>query len=405
LKIDVLQKVEGEVYLKYYFKDRYIEHVDINFIHYRGIEEILKGRDIFDALAINPRVCGICGHSHLIATAKAIEDIVKFKVTKKATLIREITLSCELIQNHIKWLYLVIIPLLNEIGFKKINFFEPLKEIEKINKIIAIFGGQYPHTSYAIAGGVVCDPTYIDIIRAKSLLDEVKSFYYSNILEDIINFKEFIQTKGLLKDIFFFLKRKKLQNIGRAHDRFLYFQESKKIIGVREFRADSKYIKESSNIDSYAKNALYKDRFYEVGPIARMIDKKFIKDLHRRYKDSLFTRIAARVYEIDSLLKKIKNNLEELNLEEDSYREFNRKISGFGEGIIEAPRGSLIHRIWAKDGKIEKYQIITPTQFNLANGTIDNPSSVQKAIKGLKSKKLAELVFRSFDICSVCTTH
>ncbi len=405
MKIDILQKVEGEVHLHYHFRNSFIEHVEIEFVHYRGIEEILKGKDLLDALVINPRVCGICGHSHLIATAKAIENIVNFKITKKASLIREITLSSELIQNHIKWLYLVIIPILNEVGFERVNFFKALEAINSINKIIAVFGGQYPHTSYAIAGGVVCDPTYMDMIKAKHFLEDVKDFYYSCVLEEIDGFEDFLKSRGILKEIFLFLKKRKLQNIGKGHDRFLYLEKSKKMIGVREFKADTKYIKEVESMIGYAKNALYKERFYEVGPISRMIKKKFIKDLHRRYKDSLFTRIASRVYEIGFLLNKIEYCLNSIDLEEKSYKKFDTHISGFGEGIVEAPRGSLIHRIWVKEGKIEKYSIITPTQFNLANGTIKNPSSVQKAIKGLKDKRLAELVFRSFDICSVCTTH
>ncbi len=405
MKIDILQKVEGEVYLRYRFKHKVIEHADIEFVHYRGIEEILKGRALFDALAINPRVCGICGHSHLIATARAIEDIVDFEISKKAFLIREITLSCELIQNHIKWFYLVILPLLRRMGFKKYDFFQALSCANTINKIIAVFGGQYPHTSYAVAGGVVCDPTAMDIVRAEHFLNEARRFYHSFVLPPIENFRDFVDKRGVLREVFLFLKRKRLQNIGRGHDRFLYLEKSKKFIGVREVRADSKYIREIPNDRGYAKNVKYKDKFYEVGPIARTMDKKFIKDLHRRYKDSVFTRIAARVYEIGLLFEKIEKNLKNIDLQEESYRKFERKISGEGEGIVEAPRGSLIHRIKAKDGKIKEYEIITPTQFNLSNGSIEDPSSVQKAIKGLRDKNLADLVFRSFDICSVCTTH
>ncbi len=405
MKLDILQKVEGEVRLHYRFKDSFIEHVEIEFVHYRGIEEILKGRDLFDALVINPRICGICGHSHLIATAKAIEDIVDFRITNKAYLIREITLSSELIQNHIKWLYLVILPLLEKLGFKKIDFLKALSKASVANKIIAIFGGQYPHTSYALAGGVVCDPTNLDILKALNFLNEVREFYNSFVLDRIEGFDDFLKKRGVLKDIFLFLKRKKLLNIAKAHDRFLYLEKGKKIIGVKELKADTKYLKEIKSSLGYAKSVTYKDKFYEVGSIARMMDKKFIKDLHRRYKDSLFTRIAARVYEIGVLLDRMEDNLKKLDLSEKSYLKFDRKISGFGEGVIEAPRGSLIHRVWANQGKIERYQIITPTQFNLSNGTKENPSPAQKAIVGLSSESLAELVFRSFDICSVCTTH
>ena len=67
--------------------------------------------------------------------------------------------------------------------------------------------------------------------------------------------------------------------------------------------------------------------------------------------------------------------------------------------------GSLVHEIYTKNNMIEKYEIITPTQWNLSNGTRKKPSIIQKAVIGLKDTKIAELIFRSFDICSVCTTH
>ena len=405
MKIDILQKVEGEVYLHYHFKDGAIEHTDIEFVHYRGIEELLRGRPLFDAVAITPRVCGICGHSHLIATARAIESIVGFEITPKARQIRSITLACELIQNHLKWLYLVIVPLLQELGFGDEAPFEALRASATINKIIAIFGGQYPHTSYALPGGVVCDPTGLELIQARAFLDEVRAFCDRELLPEVKSFDDFKQAEGILKRIYIFLGEKGLLRIGRGHDRFLHLEARRKYLATKPQRAYSRYVQEFENPGSLAKNAVYKGRFYEVGPLARSMEKKFIKDLHRRYKDSAFVRIAARVYEITDLLGRIDRQLGELLLDEPSYRTFSKIIGGDGEGVIEAPRGSLIHRVWAKDGVIERYEIVTPTQFNLANGTRQNPSPAQKAIQGLEDKKIAEFVFRTFDICSVCTTH
>ncbi len=80
-------------------------------------------------------------------------------------------------------------------------------------------------------------------------------------------------------------------------------------------------------------------------------------------------------------------------------------ITGKGTGIVEAPRGSLIHTITAENGIIRESQIITPTQWNLATSTANDPGVAQNAMIGLKDTALAEFVFRTFDICSVCTTH
>ena len=140
-----------------------------------------------------------------------------------------------------------------------------------------------------------------------------------------------------------------------------------------------------------------------------MINKTpLIKDSHRRYGDSIFSKIVARVCEISQLLHHSNRLIKELNLNEPSYIKPSieiDKLNSHGVGMVEASRGSLIHKVEIKNEKIKDYQIITPTQWNLSNGTRENLGVSQLAMIGLKDTKLAELVFKSFDVCSVCTTH
>jgi len=155
---------------------------------------------------------------------------------------------------------------------------------------------------------------------------------------------------------------------------------------------------------------MYKNKYYEVGSLSRaMLNKtKLIKDSHRKYKDSILTRILARVCEIPQLLHHSKKLLSELDLSQPSFIEpniFINKLNASGIGIVEAARGSLIHKVQLQNGIISKYDIITPTQWNLSNGDKSNPAVSQKAMLGLNDTNLAQLVFKSFDVCSVCTTH
>ena len=83
--IELIERIEGEAKLHFSFTDEKIDFIDIEFFSSRNIEKILEGKHALDALVINPRVCGICGHAHLIATAKALEDCYSgFKISKKA---------------------------------------------------------------------------------------------------------------------------------------------------------------------------------------------------------------------------------------------------------------------------------------------------------------------------------
>ena len=150
----------------------------------------------------------------------------------------------------------------------------------------------------------------------------------------------------------------------------------------------------------------YRGKFYESGPLARaMIMKRaLVREAHRRYKDSLYSRILARVCEIPLLLEYIDDLISKIDYSQKAwidYKEFPKECQGVG--IVEAARGSLIHQVHIKEGKIYKYTITTPTQWNLGNSTKDNPSTAQKALIGNRADAPLELIFKSFDVCSVCT--
>lgn len=111
----VLHRVEGEIQLKLIWENRRIKDAFIQNLNFRGFEFILENRPPLDALVITPRICGICGHSHLIATVKALEDIYRkngysIDISYKASLIRNVTHTVEIIQNHIRWFYLFVMP-------------------------------------------------------------------------------------------------------------------------------------------------------------------------------------------------------------------------------------------------------------------------------------------------------
>ena len=76
-----------------------------------------------------------------------------------------------------------------------------------------------------------------------------------------------------------------------------------------------------------------------------------------------------------------------------------------GVGVVEAARGSLIHKTTVKDGLITNYEIIVPTQWNLSNGNSEEQGVATLAMVGSRSIEEASFIFRTFDVCSVCTTQ
>ena len=174
---EILQKIEGEATLELEWEKGTISFAKIKFLNFRGIENILEGRPFLDALAIAPRVCGICSTSHTIAAVRALEDAYQkqgfyINIGKKAYTIRQIVLNMEKIQNHIKWFYFSIYPELElfenkmQFAFGNSDWKRAQKVITNVLKIAAIFCGQWPHASFCMVGGVTCDPLQSDVYNA-----------------------------------------------------------------------------------------------------------------------------------------------------------------------------------------------------------------------------------------------
>ncbi|MDD5406350.1 MAG: nickel-dependent hydrogenase large subunit [Sulfurovaceae bacterium] len=422
----LIEKIEGEAELEFDFQNGLVNDVNIIFPLYRGIEDILRDREARDALVIAPRVCGICNHAHLIAGVRAIEDGLKkaginINLTSKAISLREFTLSCEIIQSHIKWIYLVALPQLSIL-----NRIKPLDSYlakaswssNTVVKAMSIFSGQWPHNSYAIPGGVSCDPTYEEIIHAETLLDETIRFMEQEFLginiEAYMKNQELSESKGDIATIWNLINKQNIQSKGKSHNRFIAFGEHE-IFKAGEYsqnrtnEIDTSLVKEHEQPNSKAKSVTYNSLCYEVGPLARAMLAKNnrIMSLYNIHKDSNLIRIYARIDEMINLLLYAKKLLANLHPKELSctLSKFPKGFSTKGIGAVEAARGSLIHETVIRDGKIENYTIITPTQWNLSPGTSKESGIAIEAMKGSSSAEEASFVFRIFDICSACTTH
>jgi len=453
----ILNRVEGEVELKIIWEKGKIKDVFIIVPNFRGIEFILEGKPLLDTLVINPRICGICGHSHLIATSRTLENLYQnnnydIEVSPKAEYIRDITLATEIIQNHIRWLYLFVLPDFIKLleGKEKEEFTKKYHSIKglqwrkgidyslQIVKIIAIFGGQFPHTSYSLPGGVMCEPTTFDITEAEAITDSILEFIEKDILglpidkylsitsvEEYLNQVESSDLKTLIQLSFRF----NLHKLGRAYHRFLtacdidpsvsqgatkrkrkdFDIKKVKEVDVYSFLTNSGF-KFDKDRYSWAKAVRYDGLPYETSPLSRRVnnkDKLFL-NLLKKYRDSYLVRTWARVDEILKMLLLIKDRLKKIDLKQPSYikpKKSIKELEGYAYGLCEASRGSLIHEVVAEKGKVKKYNIITPSTpstWNLGPRCEKYLSPAEKSMKGLTSQTLAEIILRSFDVCSVC---
>ena len=448
--VEIIERIEGEAKLSCTWKDEKVSDARIDFLNFRGFEYILEGKAPLDALVYTPRICGICGQAHLKATVDALENIYEninepLQVTNKAKLLREIGLNIEIIDSHIKWFYMFILPDIIKLETADLGIYAPLKGSRWLEacktasetiKALAVIGGQWPHTSYMMPGGVVSDPTLLELSSMQNYIYGAIRFFEKSISGvafdkylafDSVNDLDFLGADlKYFKDLSF---KYSLEEYGKSYDRFITLGssslfESGKMRQRIAHRLDLSKIKESDehtflvqndNINkqktTWSKSVSYDNKFFETGPLSRamMSNRKFIKDIHKSYKDSSFTRIMARMDEVAFLLENTKELIKKVDISEESF--IKPKISlkdiesASGISIVEACRGSLFHEIHIKKGKISKYDVITPTVWNLGPENKTQKGIAQKAIIGAPSIEIARIILRSFDVCSVCTTH
>ena len=144
---------------------------------FRGFEVILKGKDPQAGLIVTPRICGICGASHLTCASWALDTIWETEVPRNAILARNLGQIVETIQSHPRHFYALYATDLTNKKYKNSPFYEEAckrftpftgtsYEIAIITsakpvELYALFGGQWPHSSYMVPGGVMLSLIHI----------------------------------------------------------------------------------------------------------------------------------------------------------------------------------------------------------------------------------------------------
>ncbi len=512
MRISPLGRVEGDLDLRVTLRDNVVTDAWTEASMFRGFEIILKGKDPQAGLIVTPRICGICGGSHLYKAVYALDTAWKTHVPQNATLVRNIAQACETLQSIPRWFYaLFAIDLTNKNYAKVPEYDECVRRFApfvgtsyekgvtlsgKPVEVYAIFGGQWPHSSFMIPGGVMCAPTLSDVTRAISILDywkrewlestwlgcSIERWLENKTWADVLAWADENEAQhnsdcGLF--IRFSLKAG-LDKFGRGYGSYLatgtYFQpdlyENPTVDGrnaalinrsgvydgsqfydfdhmnVREDTAHSFYRGETSlhpwegrtePIDpleghkqgkySWAKSPRYlvpgkgSSVPLEAGPLSRQViagrpgaaahqdfDPLFL-DAIKTVGPSVLVRVMARMHEACKYYKLTRGWLDAMKLHDKFYTKPVELAEGKGFGSTEAARGSLSDWIVINDGKIENYQVVTPTAWNI--GPRDNSGSIGPMEKAFIGAHIVDPtdpvemghVARSFDSCLVCTVH
>jgi uptake hydrogenase large subunit len=183
-------RVEGDLDVRVEIENGVVTNAWTQAELFRGFEVILRDKDPQAGLVVTPRACGICGASHLTCAAWALDTAWGTTVPRNAILARnlgQITESLQSLPRHHYGLFMIDFTnskyrgskyyeeaVLRWAPFTGTNYELGVTISGRPVEIYALLGGQWPHSSYMVPGGVMCAPTLTDVTRAWAILEHFR---------------------------------------------------------------------------------------------------------------------------------------------------------------------------------------------------------------------------------------
>ncbi|MGP4081425.1 nickel-dependent hydrogenase large subunit [Pseudalkalibacillus sp. R45] len=416
---------------------------------FRGFEQMMVGRNPFDAIYLTQRICGICSCAHSVASSLALEDALDVQPSEQGRYLRDFIHGCEFLQNHLRHFYQYSLPdyvkmpadhplysndhedyrLSKELNNQLVDhYFKSLPISRLAHQMLAVFGGKAPHNHGIFVGGFSTPASTDKIIKAKSILKQVKEFIETVLIPDTYiiadHYPELFQLgkgPGNLMSVGAF---NDYEDLGTLYTKPLVYMDGKiepfneahiteKIDhswyegkeSYRPLETISDPDMEKSNAYTWVKAPRYKNRPFEVGPLARLW-------LSGEYRNgiSAMDRTIARSFEAKKVAEIMTELLNQIIPNVSVQEQWQVPDSAEGTGLVETTRGSLGHWVKIDQKMLSFYQIITPSAWDFSATDKSTKGTAEQAVIGtpvMDADHPVELgrILRSFDPCMSCATH
>jgi coenzyme F420-reducing hydrogenase alpha subunit len=171
----------------------------------------------------------------------------------------------------------------------------------------------------------------------------------------------------------------------------------------------------------YPANLGFPDGIVLVGPLSRLFTEgSVLKDpeladltLARRLADpsafSLDSLDECRLLEIFWAARQILKHLDQIDPEQMDAGDADLEGSGWGMGVVKAPRGTLVHNYTIHRGAIERMRLLVATQFNNAYINLVLQDLAARHVDGdgqsQDGEQMVARCVRVFDPCLTSATH
>ena len=423
-KIDVhhLTRVEGHGNIFVDVADGKIEKIQWQVPEApRFFEAMVRGRSYDDIQIIVSRICGICSISHSLAAIKAVEEALGIEVSEQTDMLRLLMHYSEQFQSHILHIgYLAApdffgVPSVLPLIAKTPDVVKTIVRVHRIaNSWSELTAGRPTHPITIKPRGFTKIPTEKQLQELgdtlKKTVPDLKTIagVVFSVLGNVPKFErqtEYVSLKQTDPPAYTFY-----------HGDIASTDDKGKTVPVRDWR---KVINEYVVEQSTAKWAKWHRDSYMVGALARFNNNA---DLLSPMAKGLAMMFSLEKGCCNPFMNTIAQLVECVHLAETSIGIIDRLLknglkqekvatkprAGRGVGIVEAPRGMLIHE-YEFDGKgnCVAADMCIPTNQNHANIQKDMEAFLPQIINESEDviRLKLEMLARAYDPCISCSTH
>jgi F420-non-reducing hydrogenase large subunit len=426
-----LSRIEGHAQVAITFHGGKVLSAHFQATELRGFEFFVQGAPAEQMPVIVPRICGVCSTAHHIASVKALEDAYGVEPPPQAVKIRELMMLGQLIQNQATSLFVFTmpdlpgqegVPSLFHFGKENADVAPRALQVRRAGTdLITVAGGQFIHPVRATVGGVTsgipaenADKMRAELQQALPLAEELFELYW----EMFLGLQDRIGTLGDDTPTYY------LATVEACH---AYYGGLVRVLapnGAEDaaFAAHeySRYLTEVPLETSYSNGTLYKGEIMRANSLARL---NMLPDMGTPLADEYLQRFRkewgypahaillfdlARGIELVYCIERAIEILS-IDLSGGELRVAHSPRDGEGYGIVEAPRGPLIHHYEIEGGVIRVADFVIPTQHNIFAIERALVVAARRYItdRGISPEleRAVGRVVRAFDPCIACATH
>lgn len=429
-----LSRIEGHARVVIEVQSGAVISAHFQATEFRGFEYLVRGAPAEQMPVITPRICGVCSTAHHVASVKALEDIYGITPPPLARRIRELLMLGQLLQNQATSVFIFTMPdrlgvasifeVANETAAQSLTGVatRALQVRQAGTHLIALAGGQFIHPVKAVIGGVTSGIAEHAAAAMRAELEAalpVACALFDYYWEISLALSERLGTWGddapaaYITAIagccptFYGEQLHVLHPDGAVCTSF----------EAREFREFLTYTETETSYagqTSFLGHVLRANSLARINMMAEMGTPLADSYLHR-FRET-FGQPAHAILLFDlargiELVYAIERALELLAepLDNEVTALPYTPCDGEGYGLVEAPRGPLIHHYRVENGCITHAEFIIPTVHNVLAIeralTVAAKRYITPERVDLELERAVGRVVRAFDPCIACATH